>query len=317
MTLSTDTLYRLRYALANPRAADELNQQLGFSAGTTYYVDSTSAYDGDSATKAGTSPDEPFSTLDYAIGRCTASKGDTIVVMPGHVETTTAIALDVAGVRIVGLGYGRNRPTFTATTAATDLINITAANCWIENIRLVGAASGCTALLDIAAADATIKNVVFEHGAAPLTAVTVVSMSHRFLLEDCQWLGTAAGPDFSIKVEGPLVASDTTNDWHIIRPRAFYASSAGLDDAFLQVNISCQGYSIEYPVVVGIDTLFLDINSSTAALGDGLCVGARVSAYAALTIANVNDVGGCSPLDNQYTDSLTASGAKIPATTAS
>ena len=37
----------------------------------------------------GLSPKTPFATIDYAIGRCTANRGDTIYVMPGHWETLT------------------------------------------------------------------------------------------------------------------------------------------------------------------------------------------------------------------------------------
>src|SRR3990167_4421252 len=63
---------------------------------------------------------QPFSTIDNAINNCTASRGDVIMVMPGHAETVSAttIAMDVAGVNIVGLGVGALRPTlsFNATT---------------------------------------------------------------------------------------------------------------------------------------------------------------------------------------------------------
>lgn len=56
----------------------------------------------------------PFATLDYAIGRCTASRGDIICVKPGYTDEITAagtIAADVAGVSILGLGMGSLRPT--------------------------------------------------------------------------------------------------------------------------------------------------------------------------------------------------------------
>src|SRR5690349_3795433 len=78
--------------------------------GDIYFVGSgvTGATD---AAGYGKTPDAPFATLDYAIGQCTASQGDVIYLLPGHTETTTAIALDVAGVRIIGLGWGRIRPT--------------------------------------------------------------------------------------------------------------------------------------------------------------------------------------------------------------
>ena len=70
----------------------------------------------------------PFSTIDFAIGKCTASRGDIIVVMPGYTETLTtagAIAVDVAGVAIVGLGIGTMRPPITMNaSAATVLIGV-------------------------------------------------------------------------------------------------------------------------------------------------------------------------------------------------
>ena len=83
----------------------------------------------------------PFSTIDYAIGACTAGRGDIIMVMPGHAETLTAaaaIALDVDGVCIYGLGSGANRPTLTYTTANTASLSWTADYCSIKNIRFVG-----------------------------------------------------------------------------------------------------------------------------------------------------------------------------------
>ena len=83
----------------------------------------------------------PFATLDYAIGRCTANRGDIIFIKPGHAETitsATAINLDVAGVAIVGLGSGTKRPTFTYTTANTATIPVTADNMSIQNCRFIG-----------------------------------------------------------------------------------------------------------------------------------------------------------------------------------
>jgi len=105
--------------------------------GDVYFVDSNATAGADSADKG--AYDQPFITVDYAIGRCTANNGDIIFVAPGHAETFTAangFDADVAGVRIVGLGSGTDRPTFTFTaTAAT--IAIGAANVTVENINLI------------------------------------------------------------------------------------------------------------------------------------------------------------------------------------
>lgn len=85
---------------------------------------------GTDAAGYGFNPDAPCASVDYAIGLCTASKGDVIYCMPGHAETVTAssIALDVAGVTVIGLGHGLNRPVFTYGAAAAT-ITVSAANC--------------------------------------------------------------------------------------------------------------------------------------------------------------------------------------------
>lgn len=82
----------------------------------------------------------PFATIDYAIGRCSANTGDIIVVKPGHAETISAaatIALDVAGVAIVGLGSGTARPTLSWSTAASS-ITVLANNVSIQNFLFIG-----------------------------------------------------------------------------------------------------------------------------------------------------------------------------------
>src|SRR5437762_2244502 len=100
------------------------------------FVQSTHANAGDSAGK-GLTPDAPLSTIDYAIGLCTASKGDLIIVLPTHVETVTAaagVALDVIGVSIVGVGEGHLRPKVNFTTSTGASFDISAAKCRVENL---------------------------------------------------------------------------------------------------------------------------------------------------------------------------------------
>lgn len=80
---------------------------------------------------------KPFSTLDYAVGKCTASRGDIICLMPGHAESissATDLAIDVAGIAVVGLGEGSLRATLTLDTAATATVGVSAANVSIKNV---------------------------------------------------------------------------------------------------------------------------------------------------------------------------------------
>ena len=281
--------------------------------GDIYFVDSGHAAATDSA-GSGKSPDTPLATLDYAFGLCTASQGDVIYVMPGHAETTTAMAWDVAGVKVVGLGFGRNRPTFTATTAATDLINVTAANGILENVRLVGAASGNTALLDgsSAATDFVARNVSFEQAATPLSGVTWSGT--RFTFEDCDFSGSANGPDVSIELEAHLTG------WRVSRCRFLYPS--GLDVAIIRsANDAQEGYLIEDVQVVGIDTLLVSFASSTAGPPDGLFASGTVMCSAAVT--SIEDiVAGATSLGMAFgrvyaTDATAKASALIPLTTAS
>lgn len=80
--------------------------------------------------------DSPFATINYALSQCVANRGDIIFVKPGHAETISTAAilvLNVAGVAIIGLGNGSNRPTLTFTAAAAN-IPVTAANVTVSNI---------------------------------------------------------------------------------------------------------------------------------------------------------------------------------------
>lgn len=124
----------------------------------------------------------PFATLDYAVSRCVANRGDVIFVKPGHAETISSAsvaALDVAGVAVIGLGIGSNRPTFTYTTATTANIPITAANMSIQNLLFVAnfadVASFFTATGTATPTDFTIENCEFRDTSSVLNALTVVT----------------------------------------------------------------------------------------------------------------------------------------------
>jgi hypothetical protein len=125
-----------------------------------FFVDSNG---GGSTTSGGLSPESAFTTLASAVDACTASKGDTIHVMPGHAETLTAATTvaDVAGIRIIGYGWGRLRPKFTFTTSTAASFDITAANVLIENLVFINGIDAQTAMVNITAADCTMRDCEF------------------------------------------------------------------------------------------------------------------------------------------------------------
>lgn len=117
-----------------------------------------------------------FATVDAAIGACTANAGDTIFILPGHTETVTAasIALDVAGVRIIGLGHGLNRPTFTYGAAAAT-VTVSAANCGWENCHFIANFADVAAAFTLGAAkDFELKKCTFADAGADLNYFNIV-----------------------------------------------------------------------------------------------------------------------------------------------
>lgn len=128
--------------------------------GNIFFVDSGASGASDAA-GYGLEPDRPFATLDYAIGQCTANNGDVIYLMPGHAENLgadSAVDVDVNGLKIVGLGHGATRPTFTCTAAAGDF-KLAGTSTWIENILFLNDVDQSTGLLEVSSTDCVIKNV--------------------------------------------------------------------------------------------------------------------------------------------------------------
>jgi hypothetical protein len=101
--------------------------------GKVFFVDSGSGSD---AAGYGYSIDSPVASIDYAIGLCTASQGDVILVLPGHVETITGtgVTVDVAGVSVIGLGAGSLMPQIKHNHADAE-VSIAADNVTWQGIR--------------------------------------------------------------------------------------------------------------------------------------------------------------------------------------
>jgi len=161
-------------------------------------------------------------TIDAAVGYATANRGDVIYVAPGHTETissATALALDVAGVSIVGLGTGSLRPTITLDTAATSTIAVSADN-------------------------VTVENIIFSANYADIASLFTLTTAKYFTLKNCSFKATATNMNFL-----RIVDTNTTNnaadgltvdgcDW--VEPdtatTAFAAVDADLDGFVFKAN---------------------------------------------------------------------------------
>jgi hypothetical protein len=184
--------------------------------------------------------DSPFSTIDYAIGQCVANRGDVIFVKPGHAETISsagAIAADVAGVTIIGLGTGSTRPTLTFDTATTATITVSAAN-------------------------VTFKNIVFTANFADIVAPITLTTAKFFTLEDCYVKATATNMNFLYVVDTNATSNDAdglaliNNKW--IEPDTATESMVKMDgtnaDVTIEANYVHLGVKNNAPALMVIAT---------------------------------------------------------------
>ena len=144
---------------------------------------------------------EPFATIDYAIGKCTASRGDIIMVMPGHAENISAasgLTSDVAGVAIVGLGAGTLRPKLSFTAAAGTHV-ISAANCSFYNIQWEANFADVATGLDVSGVDGlSFENCYFTEAGADLNFVDTIDLAtgaDDLYFGRCKFIGGDASND--------------------------------------------------------------------------------------------------------------------------
>jgi hypothetical protein len=195
---------RLRNALREPKFSQELVNLIERTTGSIFYVDSV---DG-SASNTGKASDEALITLDAAIGKCTASKGDIIVLMPKHAETisaASAIDFDVVGITVIGLGEGTDRPTITLDNTAATIV-IDAANTKIKNVHFINTVDALVVAFDVNAAHFTIESCIFDDAtAAEQTIVWFICDANAdyFTVRDCTHHGSdTAGSTAWITLNG-------------------------------------------------------------------------------------------------------------------
>lgn len=181
--------------------------------GATYWVSNNTTLSSGEVAGSDGNPgtfNRPFATLDYAIGRCRAGKGDIIFVKPGHSEnlaTAGAITADVAGIAIVGLGSGSNKPQFNWTAAAATLA-ISAANITFFNLDFVANFADVTTMFNVTAGGyLTFANCNFLESGTDLNMVdciTVATGLSGFDFVGCNFIGNDTANDSFLTGAGTI-----------------------------------------------------------------------------------------------------------------
>src|SRR3990167_1055811 len=153
--------------------------------GNVFFVDSATGSNGNS----GTDKDHAFATVDYAVGKCTADKGDIIFVMPGHEETiisATSLVVDVAGVQIIGLGQGQGRPKFDFDNTAGSIEMDAASR--LSNVVLRASVSAVVVGINVDANDVELDNIETTWEATGDDFVTMIDVDafDRCTIKNCK-----------------------------------------------------------------------------------------------------------------------------------
>jgi hypothetical protein len=151
----------------------------------------------------------PFSSLPGALTAIAAdggaSRGDILMVSPGHAETisnATSHNLNVIGLMIIGNGSGNARPTFTYSTANTATITVSAAQTSIVNCRFQGNFLNITAAFTVTARDFRLVGCRVADNSSVLGFARVLNMTaaatNACVIEDCMILSSHATNAFSV-----------------------------------------------------------------------------------------------------------------------
>jgi len=262
--------------------------------GAVLFVDSTHASASDSA-GGGFSPDVPLATIDYAIGLCTANKGDVIYVMPGHTETVSAagtITADIAGVRIIGLGRGSLKPTLTFSTATTATFLVSAANVLVKGFRLVCNIDILAVFMDLTAEWVTIEDCDFVTSSTKeaLCFVSLPTTKDNYVVRNCTFIqptdpagtdgGAGTGAIYLVDTENVLIENCEFYgcfETAIIHNRTTACKNLWVKD--------CRGIQL----LSGAEPFQLVTAASGAMLGGGFITPAETAATEATLVGTLGD----------------------------
>ena len=191
--------------------------------GTDFFVDATNGAD----TNTGLNWENALATIDAAVNKCEASNGDIIYVAPFHAENLaadSAVDIDVAGVTIIGVRYGRHMPTLTASAVAGDL-KLAANNVSIQNIRFLGGIDATTGVIEVSGSDCSIIDCEYRDVTGQATDVlTTADGADRLLIDGFVGFGAAAAGANSI------IALDGSDDLEIKNCRLYGNFAVGAID---------------------------------------------------------------------------------------
>ena len=246
-----------------------------------------------------------YTTIQAASNAAAANRGDVVVVLPGYDHTLARNdTWSTAGIHIIGIGYGENRPTLRFA-AATDQVDVAANYVHIENLRFLADADSVTIGLDLDTGfgGAHVENCVFDWDSNAQNFVTmlrngqdnVVIENNQFRAED------TAGTQIGVLLRAGIYPTVKNNFFYgqfdSVGSAAATAAGAIVSDT---TGAAMSGVNISDNVIVSSDTAAaLLINIDGALTHRGIVKGNKLATYDTATADTAQvGFGTLLPLDN-------------------
>ena len=250
----------------------------------------------------------PFDTIDYAVGKCTANRGDIIMVMPGHSESitsATSLVLDVAGVAVIGLGTGSLRPDLNFSNTAGS-VEIDAADVTLYNLTLTADVTAVVVGFNVDANGFTMDSCEFRYNATGDDFITMIDIDafDDAVISNCIFHAEeTAGCSEAIRMDDAL------------RTKIINCHFTGdfTDGAIIGEGAASTGILIADNYIYNSDTTggeVIDINVAST----GLIANNRCGTLFTTAPETAFDPGSCLCLENYVANDIDESGIIVPTT---
>lgn len=224
-----------------------------------------------------------YTTIQAAVNAAAANRGDVVVVLPGFDHTLgRADSWNTAGIHIIGIGNGENRPT-VRYGAATDEVGVGANYVHIKGLRFLADADSVTLGLDLDTGfgGAHIENCVFDWDSNGQNFVTMLrSGQDNVVIENNQFRAEdTAGASVGVLLRAGAYATVKDNFFYGQFDSASVATNAGAI-ATDTAGAAMSGLRIENNTIVSSDTAAGLLINIDAGLGHrGIAVGNKLATY--------------------------------------
>lgn len=172
---------------------------------------------------------QPLKTLAYAVEQAVDARGDTIVCLPGMIDSLdAAVDIEAGNVTIIGLGVGNDRPQLTP--AVVDCLDVEGDNVTIQNMYFNESAAERTAgaaAIDVVGSGFRFLGNHVDLGAHDDVLITVAA-SNNLVVAENKFVVTADGTESVVDLEGIVDNAQFLDN-------TLVTSVANLDEAFVDM----------------------------------------------------------------------------------